>query len=452
MNYHGLFRNAAAPRIRVALVGVGDFGATLLDQARNIDRIDITVICDKDEQRMRDAVRDSGMASLPMMVTDVTDEGIPDFDVLVEATGQPEAAATIAEWAIGKGCHVVMASKEAGIVVGPILSRMARQKGVVYTEVDGDQPSLLIGLNSWAETLGLEVLAAGKSSEYDFVLEEDDTLCWLENRHQKSGMTDLWHCRDGDWQRHVARRNAVVAAANFPTRTVADFCELGVVANGTGLTPDRAALHAPLLRPVELADAFQIEADGGLLANTGVIDVFNCLRRADEMSFAGGVFVIVRCDNPKTWDLLRGKGHVVARNTRTAMLFIGQHTLGVEAPMSILSAALLNLPTGATAPEPNIDLVARTTRDFKQGEVLQITDPHHHAVAGLEPELIPAEPDQSDTPVPYYIATGRALLMDVKKGTVLTWEMVDIDFESRLYQLRQQQTAWWFGQAAGPDA
>ena len=99
--------------------------------------------------------------------------------MLVEATGQPEAAATIAEWAIGKVCHVVMASKEAGIVVGPILNRMAKQNGVVYTEVEGDQPSLLIGLNSWAETLGLDVLAAGKSSEYDFVLEDDDTLRWL---------------------------------------------------------------------------------------------------------------------------------------------------------------------------------------------------------------------------------------------------------------------------------
>ena len=77
-----------------------------------------------------------------------------------------------------------MASKEAGIVVGPILNHLANQKGVVYTEVEGDQPSLLIGLNSWAETLGLEVLAAGKSSEYDFVLEEDDTLCWREHSHQ----------------------------------------------------------------------------------------------------------------------------------------------------------------------------------------------------------------------------------------------------------------------------
>ena len=120
-----------------------------------------------------------------------------------------------------------------------------------------------------------------------------------------------------------------------------------------------------------------------------------------------------------------------------------RHTLGVEAPMSILSAALLNLPTGAAAPEPRIDLVARAARDFKQGEILQITDPHHHAVAGLEPELIPAERDQADTPVPYYMATGRALLMDVKKGMVLTWGMVDTDQASQLNQLRKKQNVSW---------
>ena len=443
MNYHGLFKNDGAPQIRVALVGVGDFGATLMDQSRNIDKIEISVICDKDETRMQDAIRNSGIKPPPMMVTDITADGLPAFDVVVEATGQPGAAAAVAEWAIENGCHVIMASKEAGIVVGPILNHLANQKGVVYTEVEGDQPSLLIGLNSWAETLGLEVLAAGKSSEYDFVLKEDDTLCWREHRHQHSGMLDLWQCDDGDWQSLIEKRNAVVVNAKYPTRTVPDFCELGVVANGTGLFPDRAALHAPLLRPVELADAFQAQSEGGLLANTKVIDVFNCLRRSDEMSFAGGVFVIVRCENSKTWELLRGKGHVVARNTKAAMLFIGQHTLGVEAPMSILSAALLNLPTGALAPEPMVDLVARTARDFKQGETLQITDPHHHAVAGLEPELIRANRDQANSPVPYYMATDRKLLADVKRGTVLTWSMIDTDEASRLYQLRRQQNAIW---------
>ena len=111
--------------------------------------------------------------------------------------------------------------------------------------------------------------------------------------------------------------------------------------------------------------------------------------------------------------------------------------------MSILSAALLNLPTGALAPEPVVDLVARTARDFKQGETLQITDPHHHAVAGLEPELIRANPDHANSPVPYYMATDRKLLADVKRGTVLTWSMIDTDEASRLYQLRQQQKALW---------
>ena len=444
MNYHALFKDKNGKKVRVALVGVGDFGATLIDQSRSIDRISITVICDKDEQRMQDVVRDNCLESPPVMVTDIMTDNVPEFDVLVEATGQPEVAAAVAEWAIGKGCHVVMASKEAGIVVGPILNQMAIQKGVVYTEVEGDQPSLLIGLNSWAETLGLEVLAAGKSSEYDFVLEDDDTLCWLGKRYQNSGMLNLWHCPDGDWQKHVARRNTVASNARFPRRTVPDFCELGVVANGTGLAPDKASLHAPLLRPVELADAFQLSGEGGLLKNTGIIDVFNCLRRSDEMSFAGGVFVIVRCENEKTWDLLRGKGHVVAQNTKTAMLFIGQHTLGVEAAMSILSAALLEIPTGALAPKPDVELIARTARDFKKGEILKITDMHHHAVAGLEPELVNAERDQASAPVPYYLATGRKLLKDVKQGTVLSWEMVDIDLNSRLYQLRKQQSDLWF--------
>ena len=57
-----------------------------------------------------------------------------------------------------------------------------------------------------------------------------------------------------------------------------------------------------------------------------------------------------------------------------------------------------------------VDLVARTARDFKLGETLHITDPHHHAVAGLEPELIRANPDQANSPVPLYMATDRKLL------------------------------------------
>lgn len=89
-----------------------------------------------------------------------------EFDVLVEGTGNPIVAAENAVLAISRGQHVVLVSKEGAVFVGPILYRMAQEKGLVYTEVDGDQPSLLIGLMSWAKTLGLEIRAAGKASEY----------------------------------------------------------------------------------------------------------------------------------------------------------------------------------------------------------------------------------------------------------------------------------------------
>ncbi len=95
------------------------------------------------------------------------------LDVVLEATGDPEAGARHAEMAIAAGHHVVMVTKETDSVIGPILSRMARDRGVVVAPVDGDQPSLLIGLATWAQVIGLRIVAAGKSSEYDFVFDPD---------------------------------------------------------------------------------------------------------------------------------------------------------------------------------------------------------------------------------------------------------------------------------------
>jgi predicted homoserine dehydrogenase-like protein len=81
------------------------------------------------------------------------------LEVVIEATGMPAVGAIHARSAIENGKHVVMVTKESDCVVGPILNRLAEKAGVVYTPADGDQPSLLIGLISWAETLGFEIVA-----------------------------------------------------------------------------------------------------------------------------------------------------------------------------------------------------------------------------------------------------------------------------------------------------
>jgi len=440
MNYDALFAAHAGKVVRVGLVGVGDFGATLLAQSRAMPNMEITVACDRDVARMEKAVAGAGLGPDDLFMTDdITKPGVPDFDVLVEATGHPEAAAELAAWAIENKRHVVMASKETAVVIGPILHRMAKDAGVVYTEVEGDQPSLLIGLVSWARTLGLEILTAGKASEYDFILDKNDMLSWCGQTKAASALRALWEVEIDNWHDMAEKRRAVIHAAGFPDHVVSDFCEMGVVANATGLMPDRPDFHAPLLRTVELADAFQTESERGLMAGEGRIDVFNCLRRDNGASFAGGVFVVVRCEDETTWKLLAEKGHVVAKNGKAAMLSIQQHLLGVEAPISILAAGLLGLPTGAHDPRPVVDLVARAGRDFKKGDVLSITNVHKHEVEGLEPELIPAAALGGETPCPYYIAAGRTLARDVAKGEMLTESMFEPAPETTLKRLRREQ-------------
>lgn len=69
---------------------------------------------------------------------------------------------------------------------------MAKRRGCVISPVDGDQPALAIGLISWAETVGLEILAAGKSSEYDFVFDPAaETMTSNGRRIEVPGFGDM---------------------------------------------------------------------------------------------------------------------------------------------------------------------------------------------------------------------------------------------------------------------
>ena len=66
-----------------------------------------------------------------------------EVDVVVEATGHPDAGARHADQAIASGKHVVMVNVEADVLVGPLLKQRADRAGVVYTLAYGDQPAVI---------------------------------------------------------------------------------------------------------------------------------------------------------------------------------------------------------------------------------------------------------------------------------------------------------------------
>ena len=441
MNHEILFRDLGDRRIRFALTGAkGGFSRTLLGQVPSIPWLEAAILCDLDPEGVVNLLRElhypegiavvcedaaaARAAERAGRIAVVRDHALlaeVPHDIVVEATGHPEIGARIALDAIERGCHVAMVSKEVDSVVGPHLNHLASKRGLVYTTADGDQPANLIGLVTWARLLGLEVVAAGKSSEYDFVFDPaTGRVTWTDRECDAPGLADLWQLGE-DVPATLARRAEALAA--LPQRATPDYCEMNVVANSTGLIPSRDELNYPLCRITELADIFIPRANGGVLGRTGVVDVFNLIRRPDEVSFGGGVFVIIRCADPVTWELLRGKGHVVSRDGSHACIFLPYHIMGVETPLSLLSAVLHGRPSGGDRQRVHAVMVARADRDFRAGEVLHMGG-HHHVMQDCTALLLPAA--EAAGLVPFYLAANKTLRTDVPRGSLVAEGAVEL--------------------------
>lgn len=463
MNFHAHYASIAKP-VETCLVGSGGFGRSYLDQARRIALVNARIAVDMTADAAGRAFAAAGIDRREIALCETAAEAraawatgrhvaagrlesvidLP-FDMLVEATGGPEAATRHALMAIEAGRHVALVSKEADSVVGPGLALLAQQKGVVVTPVDGDQPSLLIGLVTWAEVLGLEIIAAGKSSEYDFVLDAatGSVAC---NGVTKSlpELRDHWLPGSRSIVATAAERARILGQA-FPLRAVPDLCEMTLVANATDLAADTAGFHAPPARIPEIADLFSQKSQGGLLSGTRRIDVFHHLRLAEEASFAGGVFIVIPCENAETWEMLAGKGHVVSRSAKTAMMYLPRHLLGVEVATSILDAAGLGRSGYGEDYRPRQDLVAVAGRDLAAGTVLTMGG-HHHSIAGVGAEIRPAAALADDRPAPFYLVADHKLVRPVKAGEAIRLGDIAIDQGSGLLAMRGRQDALFAGE------
>lgn len=456
MNFHSLYAGIDRP-VATCVVGSGGFGQSFLAQVQRMKLVTARIAVDQDTATASNALAQAGIArdrvracSSAAEARKAWDDGhyvaadsldtvidLP-FELLVEATGHPEAAARHALMAVEAGRHVALVSKEADSVIGPGLARIARDHGAIVTPVDGDQPSLLIAQITWAEVLGLEVIGGGKSSEYDFVFDRatgDVTSNFVT--HRLPALDQYWQA-NGDGVLAASNGRAEVLGQVFPLRTVPDLCELTLVANATGFAEDRGTLHAPVARIPEIADLFAERRDGGLFSGARRLDVFHHLRAPDEASFAGGVFIVVRCHDKTSWKLLADKGHVVSASGETAMLYLPRHLLGLEAATTILDAARLGRSGYGDDYRPRTDLVAVAERDLPAGTLLTASG-HHHKIDGVAGRMQPSKPLAPDAAIPFYLAANHRLTRAVKAGAPILCDDVAIASDSVLLRLRRRQ-------------
>src|SRR5262249_32907980 len=140
-----LEREAAGKPVTVGLIGAGKFGTMFLSQARLTHGLHVVAVADLNVERARSQLTTAGWPIEQFSATSLGDAikqrrthvtpdaealiACPDIEVIVEATGIPEAGITHALKTIEHGKHIVMVNVEADAVAGPLLARKARAAG-----------------------------------------------------------------------------------------------------------------------------------------------------------------------------------------------------------------------------------------------------------------------------------------------------------------------------------
>ena len=457
MIYHHLFDQVKEKRaVRAGLIGSGQYGTAVITQAGYIPLLEIPIIADVDPQAAQLAYHHAGIADDDIALCDNRSDAIramesgkfvivedpmllmnTPIDVIVESTGVAAAGARHAYEAIQHGKHVAMINKETDAVIGPILKHLADKAGVVYTPVDGDQHGLLIGLVLWARSLGLEVLCGGKARNVECIYNPEAKTVSCGRSTVTVAESEAWALEripDGEANRYIPARREMLAS--LPKTANSDLGEMTIAANATELMPDIPPLHLPVVRISEISEVLCPVEEGGILQTKGAIEIVTCLRTTDEAGLGGGVFVVVSCENDYSRKVLTTKGLIPNSRGSTAVIYRPYHLCGVETPISILSAALLNVPTGATTVQPHVDLVAQSNRELKAGTILG--DGHS---SDIDAAILPASPIANNNPLPLYLLTRVRLSRDVAAETLITQELIDPPSDSLLWSLRQQQDA-----------
>lgn len=464
MIYQNLFDRVKEPEsVRAGIIGCGSFGAAIVTQSSIVPRLKIPIVADVSVEAGRSAFLQAGVEKDNIVVCDNRIDAIRametgksvvvqdamilmdlPLDVITTATRVAEAGARYAYQAIQHGKHVVMVDKEADSVVGPILKHLADKAGVVFTTDDGDQPGLLMGLVSWARSIGLEVLCGGNM--HDCLYNPTELTVRQGSNVVKLSEEDKWAFEPipaGKAQLYYDARRQILADLLQDEDDGDTICHIAVSANGTGLLPDTPVGHRPVARFTEFPEILCPVEEGGILRIRGAVDIPIILRARDEPHGGGGVFVVVANDNAHSRNILIQKG-LFANGRRSAMLiYRPYHLCGAETAMSILCAGLLKVPTGSSVLAPRVDMVAKSARSFKAGEILGEKPGSLGLNLELRALLIPSVPITNNNPVPFFMLEGKKLSRGIPSDTVITQDMIITPQDSFLWSLRKQQDEYF---------
>ena len=250
----------------------------------------------------------------------------------------------------------------------------------------------------------VKVMGKGKNNKLDYACNPDTVL--EEATRRKMSPRMLCAFKDG-------------------TKTMV---EMTAMSNATGLIPDVIGGHGPSASPAErckeLNAIFKLKKDGGILNQHGVVEYVN--------GIAPGVFVTVATENEEISYQMQyhsmGPGPLWT-------LYRPYHLCNLETPLTVAKAVIDSEPTIIPLAGPVSECITVAKRDLKAGETID-------GIGGYTTygSIATAGETYKNGYVVYGLVNKKTrMLKDVRKGQLLTLDMVELDTSTQLYQTRKMQ-------------
>ena len=410
--------------VKIGLIGAGKFGVMFLSQVPTTPGIRVVAVADLNPSNAMLSCDTVGWKDDLIDKTVFLDDAILmiekyELDVVIEATGDPQAGVIHALVAIKNGIHIVMANVEADILAGAALASEASSAGIVYSMAYGDQPALTCEMVEWARTTGFNVISAGKGTKY------------LPSYHQSNPSTVWEHYGLTEEEARNSGMNSKMFNSFLDGTKSA--IEMAAISNATALAAPENGLRFPPVGVDNLANVLRPEQDGGILSNKGQVEVVSSLERDGTPVFRDlrwGVYIVIEAPNDYSAECFKQYGMNTDTSGRYSAIYKPFHMIGLELNISILSAVFLNKPTGSTQGFVS-DVVAVSKTDLKAGQILD-----GEGGFNVWGKLCPAKKSVEKGYLPIGAANNVTLNKDVSVNTTLRWSDINIDETLKAVELR----------------
>lgn len=409
--------------IKVALVGAGFMGKGIaLQFLTAVKGMQLVAICNRTLDKATKAYKQAGAINIKEVylqreLDEYIREGIscvttdpfllcesPHIDVIIEATGAVNYGAAVALSAIRNRKHVVLMNAELDGTAGPILKHYADQKGVVFTNADGDQPGVMMNLYRFVKGIGVTPLLCGNIKGLHDPYRTPATQMQFANK----------------WGQNPSM------VTSFADGSKISF-EQALVANATGMKVGKRGMYGPTVKPgTPVEEAVKFFPDHLLNAEEGVVDYIV------GASPSPGVFIIGSHDNLQQQHYL----HLYKMGDGPYYCFYRPyHLCHFEVPGSVARAVLFGDATIAPRTGSVVEVVTIAKTDVKAGQTIDGIG--HYMTYGLCENAGRAA---AENLLPLGVAEGCILKKAIAKDQALTYDDVELPANRLIDELRKQQS------------